>query len=119
LALAARHVAALDAELGRIRGIVPSVEGISIGADVSDEASVQAMVRRTLDQFGQIDVLVNAAGVTGPIETPAHKVSAEDWDQVLAINAKGTFLCCKAVLPHLIERKGGKIVNIAGTSGLR
>jgi 3-oxoacyl-[acyl-carrier protein] reductase len=119
LALAARDVAALDAELARIRGVVPQVEGITIGADVRDEASVHAMVQRTLDHFGQIDVLVNTAGVTGPIETPAHRVTVEDWDYVLDVNARGTFLCCRAVIPHMTERKNGKIVNIAGTSGLR
>jgi 3-oxoacyl-[acyl-carrier protein] reductase len=77
------------------------------------------MVQETLARFGQVDILVNTAGVIGPIETPAQNVTAEEWDHVLDVNAKGTFLACKAVLPHMIERRSGKIVNIAGTSGLR
>jgi 3-oxoacyl-[acyl-carrier protein] reductase len=119
LALAARSVTDLDAELERIRGGVPDVEGISIEADVTDEASSRQMVEQALAQFGAVDILVNTAGVIGPIETPAQNVAAEEWDHVLDVNAKGTFLACKAVLPHMIERRSGKIVNIAGTSGLR
>ena len=119
LLLASRDRAALDAEIERIRGLVPEVRAVSMSVDVTDERAVQGMVRRAIDEYGQVDVLVNAAGTTGPIETPAHEVSAEAWDETLAINAKGTFLCCKAVLPHMIERRTGKIVNIAGTSSLR
>jgi 3-oxoacyl-[acyl-carrier protein] reductase len=119
LVLAARDLDALDAELERIGGVVPEVRGIAVRCDVTDEAQVEALVRRALDEFGQVDVLVNAAGVTGPIETPVQDIRAEDIDDVLAINVKGTILCCKAIVPHMIERRQGKIVNIAGTSGLR
>ena len=119
LVLAARDLDALDAELNRIRNVAPDVRGIPVRCDVTDEGQVQEMVRRALDEFGQIDVLVNSAGVTGPIETPVQKVTAADIDYVLGINVKGTILCCGAVVPHMIERRQGKIVNIAGTSGLR
>ena len=119
LLLAARDRAALEAELERIRASVPELRAIAVGADVTDEAQVQALVRRALDEYGQIDVLVNLAGVTGPIETPVQQIEAEQIDEVLAVNVKGTILCCKAVIPHMIARKQGKIVNAAGTSGLR
>ena len=119
LVLAARDRAALEAELERIRASVPELRAIAVRTDVTDEAQVQALVRRALDEYGQIDVLVNLAGVTGPIETPVQSVRAQDIDEVLAVNVKGTILCCKAVIPHMIERKQGKIVNTAGTSGLR
>lgn len=119
LVLAARGLEALEAELERIRGIVPETRGIAVRADVTDAGQVRAMVARALDEYGQIDVLVNAAGITGPIETPVQEVTPEAIDEVLGINVKGTILCCGAVVPHLIERKQGKIVNIAGTSGLR
>jgi 3-oxoacyl-[acyl-carrier protein] reductase len=119
LVLAARGLAELEAELERIRALAPKLRAIAVEADVRDEASVQALVQRALEEYGQIDVLVNLAGVTGPIETPAQNVTAEQWDEVLDTNARGTFLCCKAALPHMIERTQGKIVNIAGTSGLR
>jgi NAD(P)-dependent dehydrogenase (short-subunit alcohol dehydrogenase family) len=119
LVLAARGLDALEAELERVRGVVPDTRGIAVRCDVTDEAQVHAMIRRTLEEFGQLDVLVNAAGVTGPIETPVQDVPAEAIDEVLSINVKGTILCCKAVVPHMTERREGKIVNIAGTSGLR
>jgi 3-oxoacyl-[acyl-carrier protein] reductase len=119
LVLAARGLEALEAELERVRGVEPGMAGIAVRCDVTDEVQVRAMVKRTLAEFGRIDILVNAAGVTGPIETPVQDVPAEAIDQVLAINVKGTILCCKAVVPHMLERREGKIVNIAGTSGLR
>jgi 3-oxoacyl-[acyl-carrier protein] reductase len=90
-----------------------------VPADVSDEGSVAALVRRALDAFGRIDVLVNAAGVIGPIETPLHKIAPEDWDRVLGVNLRGVYLCCRAVVPAMIEQRSGKIINIGGTSALR
>jgi 3-oxoacyl-[acyl-carrier protein] reductase len=77
------------------------------------------MVADTVGTFGRIDVLVNCAGTTGPVETPVHEIRAEDWDGVLAINLRGTFLPTKHVVPVMLRQRRGKIVNIAGTSGLR
>jgi NAD(P)-dependent dehydrogenase (short-subunit alcohol dehydrogenase family) len=74
-------------------------------------------VRATLG--GRIDILVNAAGITGPIETPVWDIDEKDWDAVLAANLKGTFLPTKHVLPTMIAQRYGKIVNISGSSGLR
>jgi 3-oxoacyl-[acyl-carrier protein] reductase len=119
LALAARNVADLDAEADRIREGKPDLVSLSVGVDVTNAASAQQMAEQVLARFGRIDILVNTAGVIGPIETAAQNVSEEEWDHVLDVNAKGTFLSIKAVLPHMIGRKDGKIVNIAGTSGLR
>jgi 3-oxoacyl-[acyl-carrier protein] reductase len=119
LALAARSVTDLEAELARIREGKPDLDAITIEADVTDEQSTQEMAAQALAKYGRIDILVNTAGVIGPIETPTHQVSAEEWDHVVDVNSKGTFLSCKAVLPSMIERQQGKIVNIAGTSGLR
>jgi len=88
--------------------------------DVTDEAAVLALVERTLATFGgRIDILVNGAGVTGPIETPVWEIKSEDWDHVLAVNLRGTFLPTKHVLPTMIAQRYGKIINISGTSGLR
>ncbi|MBI4608347.1 MAG: SDR family oxidoreductase [Candidatus Rokubacteria bacterium] len=117
LTLAAREVPPLETlgreveALGRRALVVPT--------DVREEASVRAMVERALETFGQIDILVNTAGITGPIETPVQEVKVEEWDEVLAVNLRGTFLCVKHVLPTMLARRSGKIVNIAGTSGLR
>jgi len=80
---------------------------------------VERTVARTLEAFGRIDILVNAAGVTGPVETPVQDITAEDFKFVLDTNIVGTFLPIKHVLPGMIARRYGKIVNISGTSGLR
>ena len=118
LALAAREEAPLEAlgreveALGRRALVVPT--------DVTDEAAVERLVARTRQALGgRIDILVNGAGVTGPIETPVWEITAEEWDHVLAVNLKGTFLPIKHVLPVMIAQRDGKIVNISGTSGLR
>src|SRR5438309_632038 len=74
---------------------------------------------RASEAFVRIDMLVNAAGVTGPIETPVWEIKADDFDHVIAVNLRGTFLPTKHVLPTMIKQRYGKIVNISGTSGLR
>jgi NAD(P)-dependent dehydrogenase (short-subunit alcohol dehydrogenase family) len=117
LALAARDVPPLEKlkreveALGRRALVIPT--------DVTDEAAVERMVARTVETFGRIDILVNAAGVTGPIETPVQEIKAEDFRFVLEANILGTFLPTKHVLPTMIAQKYGKVVNISGTSGLR
>ena len=117
LALAAREIPPLEAlraeveQLGRRALIVP--------CDVTDEAAVEKMVARSVETFGRIDILVNAAGVTGPIETQVQEIRLEDFRFVLEANIVGTFLPTKHVLPGMIARKYGKVVNISGTSGLR
>lgn len=87
--------------------------------DVTDEGAVAGMVARAREAYGRIDILVNAAGVTGPVETPVQQITVEDFRAVLETNIVGTFLPIKHVLPGMIERRYGKIVNISGTSGLR
>jgi 3-oxoacyl-[acyl-carrier protein] reductase len=118
LALAAREAAPLEALAREVEGA--GRRAIVVPTDVADEPAVQALVARTREAFGgRIDVLVNAAGVTGPIETPVWEIAAADWDLVLATNLKGTFLPTKHVLPTMIAQRSGKVVNVSGTSGLR
>lgn len=83
--------------------------------DVTTSDEVKKMVEITLQEFGKIDILVNNAGTikTGLLVD----LKEEDWDQVMNVNAKGAFLCCKAVAPNMIERKEGKIINIASQAG--
>lgn len=119
LVLAAREPGPLDALARTLGEHSGGRRCVAVPTDVTDAGAVQALAQRTLDEFGRIDILVNAAGVIGPIETPLHKIPPEDWDRVQAVNVKGTFLCCRAVVPVMIERRSGKIINIAGTSGLR
>jgi len=116
--LTARDTAALEEAAAEVRGM--GRQAHVVACDVTDEAQVRAMVKRALEVFdGCIDILVNVAGVTGPIETPVQDIAVEEFDYVITANERGTFLPIKHVVPAMIARKSGKIVNISGTSGLR
>lgn len=84
--------------------------------DVRDAASVGAAVAAAKDRFGRIDIVVNCAGVAGG--GPVHLLEEAEWDRVLDINLKGTYLVCKAVLPLMLEQGSGNIINIASIEGL-
>jgi len=84
--------------------------------DVRDAEAQNAAVADTLEAFGQVDVLLTAAGVAGG--GPVHLVSEEDWNRVQDINLRGTFLSCKAVLPNMIERRSGCIITVASVEGI-
>lgn len=84
-------------------------------ADVSRKAEVQAMVEAAIAQAGQIDVVVNNAGIL--ISNSVEQLEEEQWDAVLDVNAKGTFLVTQALLPHMRQRRYGRIVNIASIGG--
>lgn len=116
--LAAREVPPLEAVAAEIEKA--GRRALVVPTDVVDEEAVRRLVARTREAFGgRIDILVNGAGVTGPIETPVWEIKAEDFDHVLAVNIRGTFLPTKHVLPTMIEQRYGKVINISGTSGLR
>jgi NAD(P)-dependent dehydrogenase (short-subunit alcohol dehydrogenase family) len=117
LVLAAREAAPLEALAAEVEAL--GRRAVAVPIDVTDEAQVERMVARAREAFGRVDILVNGAGVTGPIETPVWEIRAEDFDAVLAANVRGTFLPTKHVLPGMIARRYGKIVNVSGTSGLR
>jgi 2-dehydro-3-deoxy-L-rhamnonate dehydrogenase (NAD+) len=84
--------------------------------DVSSPSSVGKAVERTLKQLGKIDVLVNNAGIAG-MNTPTVDYPVEEWERVLRINLTSQFLCCRAVAPHMVKAKYGRIVNIASVAG--
>jgi NAD(P)-dependent dehydrogenase (short-subunit alcohol dehydrogenase family) len=84
--------------------------------DVASEPDVAGAVQAAIRRFGHVDLVVNSAGVAGG--GPVHQVSVEDWDRVLDVNLKGTFLVCKHVIPGMLERRAGSIVNIASVEGL-
>jgi len=88
---------------------------VAAPCDVSDPAQIAAAVQLCVDEFGRLDVLVNIAGILSLDHT--HELTLERWNQVLTINLTGTFLFCKAALPHLLE-SGGNIVNTASTAAL-
>jgi 3-oxoacyl-[acyl-carrier protein] reductase len=119
LVLAGRDMGAIESYAAQLASEFPEGEQLTVRCDVTDEAATRALADAARDRFGTIDILVNTAGVIGPIETPAQDVPLDDFRFVLDVNVIGTFLPCKAVIPTLIENGGGRIVNIAGTSGLR
>jgi NAD(P)-dependent dehydrogenase (short-subunit alcohol dehydrogenase family) len=89
---------------------------IALQVDVADEQSVQAMVERTVAEFGRIDILVNNAAIAASIQLrPFEQIPVADWRRMQDVNAMGPFLCARAVAPHMRRRQSGRIVNI--TSG--
>jgi 3-oxoacyl-[acyl-carrier protein] reductase len=91
-------------------------EALVVPADVSLPAEVERMVEATQQTFGRIDILVNNAGVSR--DTLILRMSEEDWDQVMATNLRGSFLCTRAVLRTMIRHRWGRIINISSVSGL-
>ena len=90
-------------------------DAIGIDVDVRDYTQCQAMVQAAIDRWGQVDILVNNAGVikVGPV----FMFAEEDWDLIQDVNVKGTFLCSKAVAGHMMQRRGGRIVNLSSQAG--
>jgi fengycin family lipopeptide synthetase B len=106
--------------MGQIQETVEEIakqggRAIGMPLDVTEEEEVNTFVERVLEKFGHIDILVNNAGIfeAGPIVA----IESETWRRVIEVNLVGTFLCSKAVTPHLIEQKWGRIINIASRSG--
>jgi len=95
-------------------------DGVGITADVSDEADVQRLADETIAQCGSIDILVNNAGLYASLEMRSfEQIPLEEWRRVMDINVASMFLTCRAVVPHLRERGGGKIVNISSGTPFR
>jgi meso-butanediol dehydrogenase/(S,S)-butanediol dehydrogenase/diacetyl reductase len=92
-------------------------KALAMKTDVTSSADVKAMVDRVRDAFGKIDIVVNNAGMAAPPGMPFMNNTEEDWDRAFAVNTKSVFIVCKAVAPHMIERKAGRIVNIASIAG--
>ncbi|MDP6351147.1 MAG: glucose 1-dehydrogenase [Alphaproteobacteria bacterium] len=97
-------------------------QGIAVEVDVADTASCQAMAAQAIDRFGRIDVLINNAALYGGLNTgPFERLDEAEWDACMAVNVKGIWNCCKAVVAPMREQDGGSIVNIsslAATYGL-
>jgi NAD(P)-dependent dehydrogenase (short-subunit alcohol dehydrogenase family) len=88
--------------------------------DVSDSSSARAMADAALSAFGQIDILVNNAAIFASLEKKGFlDISSDEWDRLMAVNLRGPFECVKAVAPHMIARKSGRIINIASVAGLK
>ena len=107
-------VSAWDVELSPLESRHTVAHAVAMDVTVPD--AVARAADRTLARLGRIDVLVNNAGVNGPT-LPAWEYPMDDWDRVLAVDLTGVFLCCRAVIPHMRERGGGRIVNISSVVG--
>jgi 3-oxoacyl-[acyl-carrier protein] reductase len=92
------------------------VDARAIVTDVTNADQVGAAVRTVVDAYGGVDILVNNAGITGPAK-PLVDYSEIEWSQVIDVDLTSTFLMCRAVLPHMLRRQAGKVVNIASISG--
>jgi NAD(P)-dependent dehydrogenase (short-subunit alcohol dehydrogenase family) len=109
-----------DIDEARARQAADAIVGfggtaMAVRADISDKEDVDAMIAKAIGRFGGIDVLVNNAGVLH--STPIDEITEEEWDRIFAVNMKGTFLCCQAVLPFMREKGEGRIINIASNAG--
>ena len=123
LRLAGAGATVVIAEMNRKIGetVVKEIEALGrkslvIEVDVSKQDQVQHMAQQTLEAFNQIDILVNNAGIAGKTAM-LPDLNESDWDAVIDVNLKGVFLCCKAVIDHMIERQYGKIVSVASIAG--
>jgi NAD(P)-dependent dehydrogenase (short-subunit alcohol dehydrogenase family) len=119
-----------DINLANARTVASEIKAkkgkaLAIKADVTKPVQVKRMVDRVLKRFGKIDILVNNAGTGGArsgkskLGPPLTNITDEDWDFTFAVNVKGIFIMCKAVMDHMKEHKYGKIINISSAAGKR
>ncbi|MBN8997411.1 MAG: SDR family oxidoreductase [Rhizobiales bacterium] len=111
-----------DIVLARAEETAAMVAGSGAGAiavqvDVGAGPAVAKMVAEGIARFGRLDVLINAAGSYGKAFRATHETPDEEWDSVLDSNLKGSFLCAKYVIPHMMRNKGGRIINFASNAG--
>ncbi len=114
VAIAARRPQWLDDAAAHLRG--RDVDCLALSGDITNPADVAQFIDRVVNEFGALDVLVNAAGRTWG--APAAEMPLERWQEVMATNATGTFLMCQAAGKHMIGRGGGRIINITSVAGL-
>ena len=124
LAGAGADVVLVGRDLDPIEEVADDVRALGrraeiVKCDVTSDKDVDAMRDAALSAFGTVDILVNIAGGTGPLGAHAWETTSEQFDQIVDLNMKGCFLTMKAVLPTMIEKRYGKIVNVGGTFGLR
>ena len=116
IALAARSVEALREVASEIE--LAGGEALAVETNVCNPDAVAALADQVLSQWGRVDVLVNNSGIGGP-SAPLWEVRPEDWEETFAVNVTGVYLCCQAILPSMIERRSGSIVNIGSITGKR
>ena len=115
-------VAICDLKLAEAKKTAKEIEkaggaALALKVDVSKSSEVDAAVKQVISKFGKIDILVNNAGIS--LTSKVANMTDEIWGRTFAVNMKGVFLCCRAVIPHMKERKYGKIINISSVLALR
>jgi NAD(P)-dependent dehydrogenase (short-subunit alcohol dehydrogenase family) len=115
-------IAIPDIQEGNAQAVVKEVQAmgrkaVAMRCDVTKGTDVQAALDRVKKELGRIDILVNNAGMASAPGMPFTNNSEEDWDKTYAVNLKSVFLMCKAIAPYFIERKAGRIINIASIAG--
>jgi 3-oxoacyl-[acyl-carrier protein] reductase len=121
LARAGAQVAIADLDLAAASTLAETLNGeglqtFAVQLDVSDKSSVGAAIRAVVSRCGKLDILVNNAGIAGKA-APVWEQSDEDWDSVISIDLTGVFYCCRAALPHMLDREYGRVINIASLAG--
>jgi len=92
-------------------------EALAVMTDVSDESSTQALTHEVIEKYGRIDILINNAAIFSTISLkPMEEISVEEWDRLMSVNLRGTFLCCKAVVPQMKAQNQGKIINVSSAT---
>jgi NAD(P)-dependent dehydrogenase (short-subunit alcohol dehydrogenase family) len=107
---------AADATVASIRE--SGSDALAVACDITDQASTEALVARTLETYGRIDVLYNNAGSSHGVFGPLHTLDIDGWERVMRTNIRGTFLCCRAAIPSMLANGGGSIINVASAVGL-
>lgn len=120
LAQAGASVMISDINLENAKAVAQELKSAGLSAeaihtDVSKEKDAIALVDTTIQRFGTLDILVNSAGVSRSL--PFVEIDEQEWDRVFNINVKGVYLCCRAAVPHMMQKKYGKIVNFASIAG--
>jgi 3-oxoacyl-[acyl-carrier protein] reductase len=116
LAAAGARVAVFDRDAASAGRVALAIGGVAVAGDVTSEADVETAVEDVRDQAGPVDILVNNAGITGRAGR-LWELTQADWEGVLAVNVVGPFLCSKAVVGGMRERRYGRIVNVASIAG--
>lgn len=121
LATEGSHIAVADLDGAAAEAVAAEVRGIgrralAVRVDVTSADDVQRAVDEVQGRLGRADILVNSAGVLGPF-LPVWETPVESWDRLIAVHLRGTFLCCRAVVPGMIAQRWGRIVNLASIAG--
>jgi NAD(P)-dependent dehydrogenase (short-subunit alcohol dehydrogenase family) len=117
LVLAGRDTAAIEPVAIEARAL--GVPVIVVPCDLTKAAQTEALARHALEAFGRIDILVNVAGGSGPIGKTGWETSTDEFNEIVELNMTGCFNTMHAVLPSMIAQRGGKVVNVGGTFGMR